>query len=67
VEFRASLADGLAGVRDFMRQYPYTCLEQQVSQAVALRDRERWRAVMAGLPACRPSRTPTGSSSTSRP
>jgi uncharacterized protein YfaS (alpha-2-macroglobulin family) len=49
-DFRASLVDSLSGVRDFMREYPYTCLEQQVSRAVALRDRERWRAVTAALP-----------------
>jgi uncharacterized protein YfaS (alpha-2-macroglobulin family) len=33
-----------------MGRYPYTCLEQLVSQAVALRERKRWDAVMASLP-----------------
>ena len=34
-----------------MSRYPYTCLEQQVSRAVALRDEGRWRSVAAALPA----------------
>ena len=50
VQLRASLVDGLSGVRDWMREYPYHCLEQDVSRAVALRDRERWRSLMAALP-----------------
>ena len=31
----ASLADGQTGLRDYMRRYPYACLEQKVSKAVA--------------------------------
>src|SRR4029453_8321615 len=31
-----TLTAGLAGVRDWMRRYPYPCLEQRVSRAVAL-------------------------------
>ncbi|MBI3937533.1 MAG: alpha-2-macroglobulin [Betaproteobacteria bacterium] len=50
VSLRARLADELAGVREYMSYYPYTCLEQLVSQAVALRDENRWKAVMASLP-----------------
>jgi alpha-2-macroglobulin len=50
VQLRASLVEGMTGVRDFMREYPYNCLEQQVSRAVALRDMSRWRGIMAGLP-----------------
>ena len=47
---RARLADELAGVKEYMSYYPYTCLEQRVSQAVALRDTARWRATMNALP-----------------
>src|SRR5262249_12023910 len=50
VQVRASLVEGIAGVRDWMRDYPYHCLEQDVSRAVALRDREHWRRLMASLP-----------------
>ncbi|HXJ81498.1 MAG TPA: MG2 domain-containing protein [Candidatus Methylomirabilis sp.] len=50
VQLRPSLVDGMGGVRDWMREYAYHCLEQDVSRAIALRDRERWRALMAELP-----------------
>ena len=51
VVFRPKISEGLSGVSDYMRQYPYVCLEQKTSKAVALRDREMWRNVMAQLPA----------------
>ncbi len=47
---RAKLADDLAGVREFMSRYPYICLEQKASVAVALRDPRYWEQVMRGLP-----------------
>lgn len=47
----ATLTDGLVGVKESMSRYPYTCLEQLVSQAVALRDEGRWRALADRLPA----------------
>lgn len=50
VALRPRLADALNGVTDYMRQYPYSCLEQQVSIAVALRDKTRWADVLARLP-----------------
>ena len=46
----ASLADGQAGLRDYMRRYPFACLEQKTSRAVALRDRADWDAIGASLP-----------------
>jgi uncharacterized protein YfaS (alpha-2-macroglobulin family) len=51
VALRARLGDGLDPVREYMARYPYDCFEQQVSQAVALRDRARFERVMQGLPA----------------
>jgi uncharacterized protein YfaS (alpha-2-macroglobulin family) len=51
LHLKRSLADELAGVEDYMAAYPYTCLEQQVSRAVALHDRKEWDRVMAALPA----------------
>jgi hypothetical protein len=45
------LTGGLGGVREYMAAYPYTCLEQRVSRAVALGDREAWDALMRELPA----------------
>ncbi|MBM3394799.1 MAG: alpha-2-macroglobulin, partial [Betaproteobacteria bacterium] len=45
VGLQRSLSGELAGVREFMQRYPYSCLEQRVSQAVALRDEARWRRI----------------------
>jgi hypothetical protein len=45
-----SLVGSLAGVRDYMQRYPYDCLEQRVSRAVALHDAAAWRAISADLP-----------------
>lgn len=45
VALQRTLAGELAGVREYMERYPYTCLEQRVSQAVALRDEARWRRI----------------------
>lgn len=47
----ASLTDGQGTLRDHMRAYPYTCLEQKASQAVALQDRQAWDALVQDLPA----------------
>lgn len=51
VRMRAKLGDGLDGVREYMSWYPFTCIEQQLSRAVALRDRSVWDAWAARLPA----------------
>jgi hypothetical protein len=46
-----SPAPSLAGVRAYMRFYPYGCFEQRLSKAVALDDRAAWSAMMDDLPA----------------
>ncbi|MFO1319809.1 MAG: MG2 domain-containing protein [Burkholderiales bacterium] len=51
VHLRRKLADELAGVEEYMSRYPYTCLEQQASKAVALRDEAAWKGLMSVLPA----------------
>ncbi len=51
VALRAKLGEGLDGVREYMARYRYTCLEQNLSRAVALRDRRLWDRWMARLPA----------------
>lgn len=51
LKFQASLAGDLAGVREFMDYYPWTCLEQQASQAIAREDETGWQAIAASLPA----------------
>jgi uncharacterized protein YfaS (alpha-2-macroglobulin family) len=50
VSLSPSLAAGLDGVRDWMRQYPYGCLEQRTSVAVALGDPKLWNSIIADLP-----------------
>lgn len=49
VDVSSSLVGSLEGVRDWWRAYPYTCLEQSASQAIALNDAQRWRKVVARL------------------
>jgi uncharacterized protein YfaS (alpha-2-macroglobulin family) len=44
------LGDGVSPMREWMADYPYTCLEQQVSRAVVLRDEAMWRALAASMP-----------------
>ena len=50
VKLQQTLRGGLDSVRKWMAEYPYTCLEQRVSQAVALRDEQRWQEIIARLP-----------------
>lgn len=45
------LVDSLDGVRRHMTAYPYRCLEQRASRAVALQDQREWDSLMAELPA----------------
>ena len=45
-----TLADGLPGVRDWFARYPYSCLEQQASVAIGLRDKALWHKTAAQLP-----------------
>lgn len=50
VVLSASLATIPPGVQRFFADYPYTCLEQQASVAVGLRDAARWQQVVDALP-----------------
>jgi len=50
VGLRPSLVAGLEGVHQWMLDYPYVCLEQRVSRAVALHDASLWNGVVAELP-----------------
>ena len=51
VSLRAKLGDGLGGVLDYMGRYPYSCMEQRVSKAIATRNKTLWEANMSALPA----------------
>jgi uncharacterized protein YfaS (alpha-2-macroglobulin family) len=50
ITLHTTLADALAGVRDYMSRYPYNCLEQLASRAVALGSHSDWDALMQRLP-----------------
>jgi len=50
VDAAASIAKGLGAAGEWMRAYPYTCLEQRLSRAVALVDEGLWRELTAALP-----------------
>lgn len=51
VSAAASLAGNLSAMREHMRAYPYTCMEQRVSRALALDDTALWTDTMGRLPA----------------
>jgi len=38
------------GIRQFMREYPFTCLEQKVSKAIVLDDKKEREAILNELP-----------------
>jgi uncharacterized protein YfaS (alpha-2-macroglobulin family) len=50
INLRAKISDGLSGVIDYMKKYPYTCMEQKISVAIALRDENLWKSCMSELP-----------------
>ncbi|OYU14784.1 MAG: alpha-2-macroglobulin [Alphaproteobacteria bacterium PA4] len=50
VALSGSLGGDLPGVRAYMAAYPYDCIEQQLSRAVALGDRAGWDRAAAALP-----------------
>lgn len=50
VRLDGNLAATLDGVTQYMREYPYRCLEQRVSRAIALDDDAAWQALMDELP-----------------
>lgn len=50
VRLSPRLGDGLETVKQAMREYPYECLEQQVSRAVTLGEDARWEKIVGVLP-----------------
>ncbi|HNH07319.1 MAG TPA: alpha-2-macroglobulin family protein [Leptospiraceae bacterium] len=51
VNLSPSLLDSVSGVKDYMRHYSYTCMEQEISKSISLEDRERWNRVIQKMPA----------------
>lgn len=50
IALQPTLGGNLPGVKRFFELYPHTCLEQQTSRAIGLRDAQRWDALMQQLP-----------------
>ncbi len=50
VALAPKLAGPLPGVLEYMDAYAYTCLEQRISRAIALRDQASWQRTMDALP-----------------
>src|SRR5512139_133834 len=50
IALSATPAPPLTGVRAYMQAYPYGCLEQRLSKAVALDDKAAWAREMEDLP-----------------
>ncbi|MEQ1878598.1 MAG: alpha-2-macroglobulin, partial [Bdellovibrionia bacterium] len=51
VSARETLASGLSGVKSYMEEYSYNCMEQKVSKAIVLEDREAAEKLIRELPA----------------
>lgn len=51
VALRSRLTEGLGGVVHYMKNYPYTCMEQTVSRAISLKDDALWKQIVTTLPA----------------
>jgi hypothetical protein len=49
VTLRPKINEGLNGVLEYMKWYPYGCMEQKISVAVALRDENLWKRCMSEL------------------
>ena len=49
VTLKPKLAEGVSGITEYMKWYPYSCLEQKTSIAIALRDEARWKEVVRAL------------------
>jgi uncharacterized protein YfaS (alpha-2-macroglobulin family) len=50
VTLQPKISDGLRGVIDYIKRYPYTCMEQKISSTVILHNEDLWNERMAELP-----------------
>lgn len=49
ISFAPHFATDASGVRDYMRSYPFYCLEQRTSKAVSLKDAKLWSIITGSL------------------
>ena len=50
ITLQPKLAGSVEGLRRYFESYPFSCLEQQTSIAIGLRDTKRWQATMDAMP-----------------
>lgn len=50
IYMQSSLVGGLASVKSYMQDYPYTCLEQKISKAIALENATEIKNIVEQLP-----------------
>lgn len=50
IHVRESLISGLVGVKTYMDEYPYSCLEQRISRGIALEDKNEVKHLIESLP-----------------
>ena len=50
IALQPKLSGALPGIRRFFETYPFSCLEQQTSKAIGLRDQALWAALVNTLP-----------------
>lgn len=50
VHASTTLVSGLAGVKAYMSEYPYSCLEQKISKAISLEDSSEIKRIIEALP-----------------
>ncbi len=51
IDARETLVAGLAGVKSYMEDYPYSCLEQKISQAITLENKKATEVLVQNLAA----------------
>jgi len=49
VSLSPRIAESLNGVTEYMTSYPYGCMEQKISVAIALQDENLWKRLMAQI------------------
>ena len=49
-DVKPSITGGVSSLKEYMKNYAYTCLEQQITKAVTLKNQDTWNAIMNELP-----------------
>ncbi len=49
VDIKPRLSEGQSGITDYMKGYPYSCMEQRISVSVALKNKGLWERAISEL------------------